>query len=112
MFINISDFEPQVSIKEQGTDNTNSTLFQREDYDDADLLEEHLKEDWDLEEERTLLEMVQKRIDEGEFEIKDAEITQIVVSHKEIPDEWLPCGKFCQWWQWLQHPWVGDMFLW
>lgn len=112
MFINISDFEPQVTIKEQGTDNTNSTLFKREDYDDADLLEEHLKEGWDLEEEKTLLEMVQKRIDEGEFEIEDAEITQIVVSHKETPDEWLPCGKFCQWWQWLQHPWVGDMFLW
>lgn len=112
MFINISDFEPQVTIKEQGTDNKNSTRFEREDYDDADLLEEHLKEDWDLEEEKTLLEMVQKRIDEGEFEIEDAEITQFVVSHKETPEEWLPCGKICQWWQWLQHPWVGDMFLW
>ena len=107
MFINISDVEFQVTITEQGSKNTNST-----EYIYLDLLEEDMEEDWDLEEEQSLLEMVQKRIEEGEIETQDAKSALIVVLHKETPEERLPCGKICQLWKWLKHPMVGDTYLW
>lgn len=101
-----------MTLTELGTNNTNSTTFRENQYHDDEFLEKQLEEEWDTREEQIHLEMVQREIKEGGIAHEGAEPNQIMVRDQPPTGEELQQGKIQQWWQWLQRPWVGLLYLW